>query len=347
VPSRACHRDPILPDGQLAPPAAAPGKENPRIPTCAPPAAPSTVCPAPPRNPDTTLTSEAVAPAATPARITLDVFEGPLDLLLHLVKVNEMDIHDIEIASITSQYMEFLGAMTALNLEIAGDFLVMAATLLNIKSRSLLPRPPSEDGPVDEEEIDEILSTQELIRRLVEYRKFKDITHGLRELEHANSGVYYRAQVVPVIPGAEQEIPRQDIRGLYEAFVEVLKRVRVEPRHTVYRERFTVDEKMLDIRERLRTHRQINCMRLFDSCVDKEEAICIFLALLEMAKLREITIAQADSFEDILVAAWDESALAAEQPTLDEAFALETPPETEDAPAPDAPTPEEQHPNVG
>ncbi|MCB2155249.1 segregation/condensation protein A [bacterium] len=253
------------------------------------------------------MTAEPISESLpTIERIQLPIFEGPLDLLLHLVKVNEMDIYDIEISTITQQYIDYITTMSDLNLEIAGDFLVMAATLLNIKSRALLPK-LEEDAGQDEEEIDEILSTQELIRRLVEYRKFKEISSNLRDLEEANSGVFYRAQVVPIIPGSEQEIPRQDIRLLYDAFVKVLKQVRVRAEHHVYRERFTVDEKILEVRERLRGERQINCGRLFERCVDKEEVICFFLALLELARLQEITIAQAETYEDILIAPWDEN----------------------------------------
>lgn len=257
--------------------------------------------------------STAPAPAPSPQaprRIVLPIFEGPLDLLLHLVKVHEMDIYDIQIAEITRQYIEYLEAMAELNLEIAGDFLVMAATLLNIKSRSLLPRREEEgaEGVLQEEEIDEILSTQELIRRLVEYRKFKEFSHQLRERERANNGVFYRAEVLTFVPGMEsEELPRQDIRALYDAFVTVLKTVRNRPQHYIYRERFTVGEKLLEIREKMRVDRQVNCTRLFERCVSKEEVICYFLAFLELAKLREITIAQSDNYEDILIAPWDET----------------------------------------
>jgi len=248
-------------------------------------------------------------PAPSGGRIVLPVFEGPLDLLLHLVKVHEMDIYEIQIAEITRQYLDYLSAMTALDLEIAGDFLVMAATLLNIKSRSVLPRieEDEETRPEDEQEIDEILSTQELIRRLVEYRKFKDLSARLRRKEEENAGVFYRAEILTMIPGSETELPRQDIRALYDAFVKVLKTVRSQPQHRVIRERFTVDEKMLELRERLRTTRQINLTREFEKCVHKEEVICFFLAILEMAKMREITVAQADVESDILIAPWDEN----------------------------------------
>ena len=120
-------------------------------------------------------------------RIRLEVFEGPLDLLLHLVKISEMDIYDIEISTITQQYMDYISAMQEMDLEIAGDYLVMAATLLNIKSRSLLSRNAEEEELTAEEEIDEIMSTQELVRRLVEFRRFKELTRELRAREEENS----------------------------------------------------------------------------------------------------------------------------------------------------------------
>ncbi len=250
-----------------------------------------------------------IASSPREKRVVLPVFEGPLDLLLHLVKINEMDVTEIEISSITRQYMEYLLAMEALDLDIAGDFLVMAATLLTIKARAILPRSASEEeapsGP--EEEIDEILSTKDLIRRLVEYRKFKDYAATLRSLESANNGVFYRADAVTHIPGFEKEIPRQDIRALFDAFVSILKKVRIEARHTVMRERFTVDEKMLEVRELIRRDRQVNVTRVFANCVSKEEVICFFLALLELARMREITVAQAGTYEDILIAPWDEN----------------------------------------
>lgn len=244
-----------------------------------------------------------------PHRFRLQVFEGPLDLLLHLVKINEMDIHDIEISQITRQYLEYVAALQELNLELAGDFLVMAATLMNIKSRSLLPSNPMEEEGSAEEEIDEILSTQELIRRLVEYRKVKQLASALHDRVEENNRIYYRANVVPVVPGAEEDLPRQDIRTLFDAFARVIKKVRVEVSHDILSESFTVEEKTQEIRERLRTHRQINFTRVFEACVSKGEVVCYFLAILEMAKLREITLAQAGPFEDILVEPWDDKVI--------------------------------------
>ncbi len=242
-------------------------------------------------------------------RIKLDVFEGPLDLLLHLVKVNEMEIYDIKISLITEQYLNYLSAMQELDLEIAGEYMVMAATLMNIKSRALLPRDPEAEELSDEEEIDEILSTQELIRRLVEYRKFKELADELRTREEEYNKLYYRANVLPVIPGSEEELPRQDILNLFDAFATVLKRVRTDKEHHVTAEQYTVEEKVVDIREKLRIEKQVNFTKVFETCVSKAEAVCFFLAILEMAKLREITLAQAGSFEDILIEPWDEKVI--------------------------------------
>lgn len=253
-----------------------------------------------------------------PKRVVLPVFEGPLDLLLHLVKINEMEIEDISIFTITRQYIDYLNAMTDLDLDVAGDFLVMAATLLNIKSRSLLPQ-REEEQQEDEEEVDEILSASDLIRRLVAYRKIKEAASSLRHLEQANSGVFYRAQVISIVPGAEDEneLPRQDIRALFDAFSRVLSQIRQSPaEHHVVRERFTVEEKIADLRTRLRDAvaagqgAQINMARLFERSGDKEEIVCFLLALLEMARLREITIAQAGPGDDILIAPWDEQVVA-------------------------------------
>jgi segregation and condensation protein A len=242
-------------------------------------------------------------------RFKLDVFEGPLDLLLHLVKINEMEIYDIEIAKITKQYLDYIAAMQDLDLEVAGDFLVMAATLMNIKCRALLPRNEAVEELDQEEEIDEILSTQDLIRRLVEYRKFKELASDLRNRSDENNKLFYRANVVPIIPGSSTELPRQDIRQLFDAFARVLKQVRIDIEHHVEAEHFSVDEKTGELREKLRIQKQVNISRLFTTCASKQEAICYFLAVLEMAKLREITLAQAGSFEDILIEPWDEKVI--------------------------------------
>ncbi len=244
----------------------------------------------------------------SPHRFKLQVFEGPLDLLLHLVKINEMDIYDIEVSEITRQYMDYLAMMQKLDLEIAGDYLVMAATLMNIKSRSLLPRTDLEDAAA-EEEIDEILSTQDLVRRLVEFRKFKQLAGELRAKQEENSRLFYRANVIPVVPGASEELPRQDIRTLFDAFARVLKRQRTESHNTIATDTYTVDEKIEEVRVRIRRDKRINFTRVFEACVSRNEGFCYFLALLELARMREITLAQAGPFEDILIEPWDDKVI--------------------------------------
>jgi len=243
---------------------------------------------------------------ATAQRLVLPVFEGPLDLLLHLVKINEVEITEISVAEIARQYLDYLHAMADLDLEVAGEFLVMAATLLNIKLRSILPKPPEEGERTDEEEIDEVLSAQELVRRLVEYRRFKQVAAELRDREDENAGVFYRTASVIPIDEAEADLPQQDIRLLFDSFVKALRTARTAPQHHVASERYTVEDKLSELRGRLRSEKRVNLSRMFASCATKEEAICYFLSVLELARLREITLAQAGTFEEILIEPWDE-----------------------------------------
>jgi segregation and condensation protein A len=195
--------------------------------------------------------------------------------------------------------------MSELDLEVAGEFLVIAATLIQIKSRSLLPT--DAELLADEEEIDAALSTRQLIRRLIEFRKFKELADRLRTLEEENRGVFYRANVIPVLSGSEEEIPSQDIRLLFDAFVRVLRTARIQPAHTVRRQQFHVEDKLVELRERVRRSERINLREVFERSICKEEIIVTFLAVLEMAKLREVTIAQSKPFEDIFLAPWDDS----------------------------------------
>ncbi len=241
-------------------------------------------------------------------RVILPVFEGPLDLLLHLVKINEVEITEVSLAEISRQYLDYLHAMSELDLDIAGEFLVMAATLINIKLRSILPKPPEEGQRSDEEEIDEIMSAQDLVRRLIEYRRFKQAAAELRDREDENAGIFYRtAPSIPLENGVS--VPPQDIRLLFDSFVKVLRTARTLPEHHVAVERFTVDDKLADLRERLRRDKRINLGRVFGACVNKDEAICYFLSILELARLREITIAQAGTFEDIILEPWDDKVI--------------------------------------
>lgn len=236
-------------------------------------------------------------------RIKLKVFEGPFDLLLHLIKVNEMDIYDIPIAKITNQYMEYLHLMQALDLEVAGEFLVMAATLINIKSRHLLP---SGDLMEDEEEIDEILSAKELIRQLIEYRKFKEMARSLRQREQSQAQIFYRYNIEPILPQPEREEPfPEDLHLLFDAFSRVLRYAEAHDYHQVLEEHFTVEDKMQHLLHLIEKADMVNLFDAFRKCLTRNETIATFLAVLELCKRRQIRVKQSGPFKDILIYPWE------------------------------------------
>lgn len=238
-------------------------------------------------------------------RIKLPVFEGPFDLLLHLVKINQMDIYDIEISKIAEQYLEYIESAERLNIELAGEFLVMAATLVNIKSRALLPEPlTDEEG---EEAEDEITSARALIQQLVEYRRYKEAAQTLGERESEQSRVFYRTRVIPILaPDADEEVV-QDLEALLGAFGRVLRYATSEDFHRVLEEQYRVEDKIVDIEERLRRSKTLSLRSLFDRSLAKMESICIFLALLELCRRRRIRIKQKSAFDDVVVNAVEET----------------------------------------
>ena len=232
-------------------------------------------------------------------RVQLPVFEGPFDLLLHLVKVNQMDIYDIEIAKITEQYLEYIETAEKLNIELAGEFLVMAATLINIKSRALMPVPKAEEEEAGEPE-DEIASTRALIAQLVEYRRFKEAARTLADRAEEHSRVFYRTRVIPIVaPEAEGEVV-ENLDALFGAFARVLRYATSEDFHRVIEERFRVEDKILDIRDRLQREKQLSLKALFARCINKMESIVTFLALLELCRQRQIRLKQNAPFDDVV-----------------------------------------------
>jgi segregation and condensation protein A len=238
-------------------------------------------------------------PESKSYRVKLKVFEGPFDLLLHLIKINEMDIYDIPIAEITRQYLEYIELMEQLDLDVAGEFLVMAATLLNLKARSLLPETPAEE---DEAAVDEILSTKELIRQLVEYRKFKEVAEDLRRKQDEQSHIFYRDNVVTILPAAQPQDPSpEDLKILLDAFSRVLRFV--EPREylQVIEEPYTVEEKIQQLRSLLERETLLSLVQLFRRCSGKQEMIVTFLALLELCRIGEIALEQSVPFTDITI----------------------------------------------
>ena len=220
-------------------------------------------------------------------KVELDVFEGPLDLLLYLIKREEVDIYDIPIGLITTQYQEYLNLMRMLDLNIAGEFIVMAATLMMIKSRMLLPVEERDEGEEEEED-----PRWELVRQLVEYKKFKDAASRLQDKELNQEDMFSlgceNLQIEPDEPG----LVMQDVSlfDLITAFSEVLKKTDEVAIGEIVGEKFTVAEKIEVILNWTEEGRSITFVSLFSGSSSREEIACTFLALLELIRLRQVMV---------------------------------------------------------
>lgn len=229
-------------------------------------------------------------------KIKLEIFEGPLDLLLYLVKKDHLNIYDIPIAKVTEQYLGYLNLMQLLDLNIAGEFLVMSATLLQIKSKMLLP---AEEG-VDSEEAQED-PREELVRRLLEYEKFKEIAQELHQKEIGQREVFKRPKVE-----AQAELTKNQevyfeasIFDLINAFSQALKDVPKEVFYEVVKDKFTVEEATHEILHLLLIKQEVKLFELFGRAKNKLEIIVIFLAVLELIRMKEITARQNELFQEI------------------------------------------------
>jgi segregation and condensation protein A len=231
--------------------------------------------------------------------IQLPVFEGPFDLLLHLIRENEVDIYDIPIAEITAQYIGYLQAMEALDMEIASSFLVMAATLLAIKAKMLLP--PAEAGEEEGEPED---ARAELVQDLLEYLHFKEAAgqlQGLRErasLQHSrpNAEELYLSLFAP-----ENPLSGKTLRDLSLAFAAVLTKLpRGQDLLDIGREQVTIQDKTRDILAALKSRpRGLPFSQIFTACLSKAECVTAFLALLELIRLLKVRISQSGIYDDI------------------------------------------------
>lgn len=236
-------------------------------------------------------------------KVDLDVFEGPLDLLLYLIRREEVDIYDIPIEKITRQYMDYLDIMRMLDLNIAGEFLVMAATLMMIKSRMLLPvesRPTEETS--DEDWVDPRL---DLVRQLIEYKKFKDAAGRLLHLEVLQSEAFTYGGETPVfekdVVDAGQALGDIGLFDLLSAFQDVLSRTDMEPLGHLEAIRWSVPDKMEAILGMIRTRAHIAFSSMFNPGSHRGEVIVTFLALLELLRLHQIVLQQNDAFHEIII----------------------------------------------
>jgi segregation and condensation protein A len=225
-------------------------------------------------------------------RVRLEVFEGPLDLLLYLIKKDEIDIYDIPIAHITEQYLDYLRLMEQLDIAVAGDFLVMASTLIYIKSKMLLPPTPKVDG---EEDMNEDPRT-ELVERLLEYQKFKSAANMLYSRGEIESACYTRGAIETDESNPEISTTLFD---LLRVFREILKREESAVEIEIQRDEMTIAEKLQQIDALLADGGEINVRALFEMARSKRELILTFLAFLELVKEMKISLIQRELFGEI------------------------------------------------
>ena len=224
-------------------------------------------------------------------KVRLDIFEGPLDLLLYLIKKDELDIHTISIERITKQYLTYMDTFKMLNIDLASEFIVMAANLMYIKSRTLLPKsvqPPEEDMEEDD-------PRWELIRQLIEYKKFKDAA-GFLSMKETEQEDYF-AHAVEKLEQAEMDfvepLPDVNIFDLIQAFQNVLKRFEEETDlGEIVDDQFTVADKIEGLLSLLEPGKSIQFVSLFDDATSKTEMIVTFLAVLELMKMNQFSIQQ-------------------------------------------------------
>ena len=253
-------------------------------------------------------TLRAVLPDAD-HRIKLQVFEGPLDLLLFLIRKNEIDIYDIPIESVTKQYVAVLKSMQQLDLDVAGEFFVMAASLMEIKSRMLLPKGQHAVDPEGEGD-DAIDPRWELVHQLLQYKKFKDAAAHLSEMARLQSDLMER--IVSARPADSLDRPLKGVSRieLWNTFNLVLRRLAEKlVVGEIHDETVTVTEQMEWLLGRMRAERSFVFSNLFEKGVSLRRLVATFLAVLELTRLRKMRLRQDDAFTDILCEATDENPL--------------------------------------
>lgn len=225
-------------------------------------------------------------------KIKLDIFEGPLDLLLYLVKKDHLNICDIPIAEVTEQYLQYIELMRLLDLHIAGEFLVMASTLIHIKSKMLLPPEAAPEELQEEED-----PRQELVRKLLEYQQYKEAAGLLRQKELSRQNLFTRP--AQASPESEEVYFEASLFDLISAFSKALKEVPRELFYEVIKDEFTVEKKIHDLLHLFLNEPALLLSNLFDRAKSKLEIVVTFLAILELIRLKEIIIVQKEQFGQV------------------------------------------------
>ena len=234
----------------------------------------------------------------TEYKVRLEVFEGPLDLLLYLIKRDEVDVYDISIERITTQYLVYLETFRMLDLEIAGEFILMAANLIYLKSRNLLPL----DQQIPEEEGEEQDPRWDLIRQLIEYKKFKDAALQLHQRQLVQEGLIARMPEKPDFKDSNSLLKSEvGIFDLISAFQKVLRKVeaRREDLREIFEENFTVSDKIDLILQTAQADKPIAFSNLFASAASRTEIVVTFLALLELIRMKQMRVTQGSLFAEI------------------------------------------------
>ena len=242
-----------------------------------------------------TLAVEAEVADGEDYRVALQFFEGPLDLLLHLIRKHEVDIYDIPIATVTREYLGYLELLHTLNLEVAGSFLEMAATLALIKSRMLLPAPETED---DEEEVDPRAA---LVEQLLEYQTCKEVASHLRERAEAQARIHYRGMETARVEARKSELRELTLVDLLDAFQVVLKELEGRAVREIELEPLTIQDQIGVVLERLAERESLLFHDLFRRQTSRAERVVTFLALLELIRLQAVGFRQEVHFGPIWI----------------------------------------------
>jgi len=238
-------------------------------------------------------------------KIVLDTFEGPMDLLLHLIEKSKVDIYDIPINEITEQYLDYLSKMGEMDLEITSEFLLMAATLLEIKSKLLLPVTKNKDD-VEQLEIEQADPRYDLVRSLVEYRKYKYASSKLRDFEEIQSKVYYKPKEdLSDFIDEDDDLIEMDLNKLITIFKKLMLKGKINDKtlklNEIERDDYTLEECISIIKNKLKKNKILKFYELFNCDTNRNEIISIFLSLLELVKSKYIAIYQKKNFDEIFI----------------------------------------------
>lgn len=242
-------------------------------------------------------------------KVMLETFEGPLDLLLYLIEKAQIDIYEIPINEITDQYLDYIKKMGELDLEITSDFLVMAATLLEIKSKMLLPS-TKEDVNLKQLEIEEADPRTELVNKLIEYKKYKNVAIRLKDLEEIQKKIFYKPKEdFALYSSKEEKLEDMNIEQLAQAYKKLFRK-RTKNRTfiitKIQNEEYTLKECINKIKNILKLKKRIKFSQLFKGKPNRREIVSTFLSLLELVKNKYICAYQRNNFDDILISKLDE-----------------------------------------